>query len=110
MAEGGFVVSESVSVVRVPRLLPAGVDQATRLDGRAGAELKRLVAGLLTGGEQLRLDLSAVTFIDSSGLGAIVSLIKLIGSRGDLEITGVGPRVHEMLQLTHLDRVLRVVA
>lgn len=82
----------------------------SRLDSRAGGELKHRVAALLGGGDHVLLDLSAVDFIDSSGLGAIVSILKLIGSDGDLTITGVGPRVGEALRLTHLDRVLRVAA
>lgn len=81
----------------------------SRLDSRAGSELRHRVAALLGDGDHVLLDLSAVDFVDSSGLGAIVSILKLIGSGGDLTITGVGPRVGETLRLTHLDRVLRVL-
>lgn len=53
------------------------------------------------------LDLSALDFLDSSGIGVIVSALKrLRESGGDLRVTGAQGPVRKVLELTGLDRVL----
>ncbi|HKU94996.1 MAG TPA: anti-sigma factor antagonist, partial [Vineibacter sp.] len=52
------------------------------------------------------LDLGAVEFMDSSGLGAIVALLKRIGRDGDLVLAGTRPAVRKLLQITRIDRIL----
>lgn len=51
------------------------------------------------------LDLSHVSFIDSSGLSAIVTLRKGLGTEGTLSVVGLQPNVATLLRLTRLDRV-----
>ena len=56
----------------------------------------------------LVLDLSDVTFIDSSGLGALIAGLKATRrAGGDLRIAQVPEQVMTVLRLTNLDRVLR---
>ena len=66
-------------------------------------------AGLLgcVGSEAARLavDLHKVDFLDSSGLGALVSLLKAVRPDGELVLFGVRPSLREILRLTHLDSV-----
>ena len=50
------------------------------------------------------LDMSRVEFLDSSGLGALVAVMKLLPSKR-LEIAGAGPIVLKVLTLTKMDRV-----
>lgn len=53
------------------------------------------------------LEMSAVSFIDSSGLAALVSGLKATRERGGwLKLAGVTPTVLQILKLTKLDRVL----
>ena len=54
------------------------------------------------------LDLGAVSFIDSSGLGALISSLKTIGSDGHLVISGACGTVATMFKLTRMDKILRV--
>lgn len=56
-------------------------------------------------GAKLVIDLSRVDFIDSSGLGALVSLLKAVRPDGDLVLFGMKSGVREILRLTHLDAV-----
>ena len=56
-------------------------------------------------GAQLAIDLSKVDFMDSSGLGVLVSLLKSVRPAGDLVLFGMRPSVAEILRLTHLDSV-----
>lgn len=55
----------------------------------------------------LELDLGGVTFIDSSGLGALVKIQRAATERGrQLTLTSVPASVERILQLTGLDSVL----
>jgi anti-sigma B factor antagonist len=58
-----------------------------------------------SGQNQIVLDLSGVDFIDSSGLGAIVSCLKRIGPRGSLAVAGATGAVSRLFSLTRMDRV-----
>jgi len=58
----------------------------------------------------LDLDLSALTFLDSSGLGALISLHKTLRSRnGSVRLLKPAPNVLQILELTRLHRVFEIV-
>ncbi|MBO0613434.1 MAG: hypothetical protein RL122_2846 [Pseudomonadota bacterium] len=81
----------------------------TRMDAAVAPELKHQIAQLLDdGATRIVLDLSQVTFMDSSSLGALVSLLKMVGNRGDLIIAGAKGIVAELFKLTRMDRVFRM--
>jgi anti-anti-sigma factor len=68
-----------------------------------------LDAHLSAGRRYLRLDLSEVTFLDASTLGAIAHFHhRALDRRGTLVLTGARPPVTRMLRLTGLDDVLFV--
>lgn len=80
-----------------------------RLDAAIAPELKVQVTQLVEeGAQRIILDLSEVTFMDSSSLGALVGLLKMIGSRGDLVIAGATGIVADLFKLTRMDRVFRM--
>lgn len=55
------------------------------------------------------LDLSRVSFIDSSGVGAIVYLFKRLKALGrNLELTGVHGQVRELIELLRVHKALPV--
>jgi anti-sigma B factor antagonist len=58
------------------------------------------------GGQRLVVDLSATRFIDSSGLGALVSVLRKLSGPGSLVLRGVTPSVERALRLARLDRIL----
>ena len=81
-----------------------------RIDARSASDLRQAVSSLISGGaEWLVLDLSEVETIDSSGLGAIVSSLKLLGGKGDLAIAGARPAVRELFAVTRMDQVFRMI-
>lgn len=52
------------------------------------------------------VDLSRATFIDSDGLGALVSVHKHVVSKGGrARLVGVSPRVRELLRMTRMEEV-----
>lgn len=60
-------------------------------------------------GNKLILDFSQTTFIDSSGVGALVSNLKIANERSiELLLRGVHPQVMAVLSMTGLDQVLTI--
>ena len=51
------------------------------------------------------LDLSQVSFIDSSGLGAIVASMKQMDAAARLDLSGLTPTVEKVFRLTRMDTV-----
>jgi len=70
--------------------------------------LKARIDDLVAAGkERLVVDLHAVDFIDSSGLGALIGGLKAARQQGgDLRIAAAGDQVRAVLKLTNLDRIL----
>lgn len=54
------------------------------------------------------LDLSRVAFLDSSGLGAVVAVMKAIGPERKLELSGLTPTVQKVFHLTRMDSVFTI--
>lgn len=80
-----------------------------RLDARMASEFKDSLGRIIEAGHRrIVLNLGAVDFVDSSGLGAIVSSLKKLGPAGDLVICEVAANVGEMFKLTRMDRVFRI--
>lgn len=80
--------------------------QEKRLDSRFAVEFKNKVGELINSGNRLLvIDLSNVDFIDSSGIGCLVSCLKLLGLKGKIAIFGLNQPVEAMFRLTRMDRV-----
>jgi anti-sigma B factor antagonist len=79
-----------------------------RIDAAAAPAFKaELQENVAPGARRVLVDLSAVKFVDSTGLGVFVSLLKMMGKDGMLAITGSQPAVRRLFQLTGMDRVFR---
>ena len=89
---------------RVAVLRPTG-----RLNMVAAPALRSLVESTVAEGQsRIVVDLSQTTFVDSSGLGALIAGLKAARQAdGDLRIAEVPQQVMTVLRLTNLDRVLR---
>ncbi len=81
-----------------------------RLDAHNSGELKSQMLKLFEDGKHnLVVDLQAVRFVDSSGLGALVSGFKNASSRnGSLKLSGLQLQVKSMFELTRLHRVFEI--
>jgi anti-sigma B factor antagonist len=94
-------------------LEPAGEDTTVirphgRLNMVTAPSLKEIVTTAIeTGTPRIIIDLADVDFMDSSGLGALVSVLKSARQAGgDLRISSPSDQVRMVLTLTNLDRVL----
>ena len=81
-----------------------------RFDAHGAADFKARVGEHLDRGERkLVLDLGEVDFVDSSGLGAILSVVRRMSGTGSLMLSDCRPGVLELMKLTRLDRVFQIV-
>lgn len=77
-----------------------------RITADASGQLKeKIVSYVAQGYKYIVVDLSEVTFIDSSGLGALISSLKLVGDDGKLAVSGTKSTVLTTFKLTRMDRV-----
>lgn len=58
--------------------------------------------------QRVLLDLSRVSFLDSSGLGAVVAVMKALGPDRKLELAGLTPTVQKVFRLTRMDGVFTI--
>ena len=90
----------NVAVVLVP------VDE---LDASNAGELKRDIAPILEANSQLVIDLSRVRFVDSSGLGAMLSCLRQVSARGgDLKLCGMSRQVSATFELVRMYRIFDI--
>ncbi len=79
------------------------------LDVSVAPAFKEAMAAILGRSDKIVLDLSAVTFIDSSGVGAILFCMRRLASRGgDLKVCCLQASVRTVLELVRLHRVLDI--
>ncbi len=81
-----------------------------RLDAHNSGELKSEMQKMFEEGRKdILVDLKDVRFIDSSGLGALVSGFKnAISHQGNLKLSSLQPQVKSMFELTRLHRVFEI--
>lgn len=84
--------------------------QEERIDAHNSAELKALMLDALERGEtNIVMQLGKVRFIDSSGLGALLSGYKnAAANNGKLVLANIQPQVLSMFELTRLNRVFEI--
>ena len=80
-----------------------------RIDAAAAIQFKDKIKELTATQETpVVLDLSEVDFVDSSGLGAIVAAMKLLGSERPLHLAGLTPIVAKVFALTRMEKVFKI--
>lgn len=89
-----------VVTVREPR-----IDAASAI--RFKDEMRRVTDGH---DGRVVLDLGMVGFLDSSGLGAVVSAMKQLGPGRRLELAALTPTVAKVFRLTRMDTVFTIHA
>lgn len=77
-----------------------------RIDAAAAIKFKdKMRDATSQGPAHIVLDLSNVTFVDSSGLGAIVAAMKQLNGERRLDLAGLTPDVAKVFRLTRMDTV-----
>jgi anti-anti-sigma factor len=81
-----------------------------RLDLTSASELKDASRDIIDKQNcKLILNMEAVDFINSSGLGALVSILKDVrSSKGTIKLTGLAPYVKEIFDITQLSNIFDI--
>ena len=80
-----------------------------RVDAAVAIQFKGAVMDATkNAGARVILDMSLVDFLDSSGLGAVVAIMKLLAPATKLELAGLTPIVAKVFRLTRMDQVFTI--
>src|ERR1700690_637948 len=91
---------ESVAVAAVP------VDE---LDASNAGEFKRDIRPVFQANFRLVLDLSRLRFVDSSGLGPMLSCLRQLSAKsGDLKLCGMSKQVRALFELVRMHRIFDI--
>jgi anti-sigma B factor antagonist len=91
---------DSVAVATVP---------VVELDASNAGEFKRDMAPVLQANTRLVLDLSLLRFVDSSGLGAMLSCLRQLSAKsGDLKLCGMSKQVRGLFELVRMHRIFDI--
>lgn len=86
-----------------------GTVESKVLDAGTTAAFKEAMKPLLQDGAKIVLDLSKVEFIDSSGLGALVSSLRQAhGMNAEIKLFGLRKPVRALFELVRMHRVFEV--
>jgi anti-sigma B factor antagonist len=79
------------------------------LDASNSPEFKRDIAPVLQANTKLVLDLSRLRFVDSSGLGAMLSCLRQLSAKnGDLKLCGLTKQVRAAFELVRMHRIFDI--
>lgn len=79
------------------------------LDASNVREFKEAVQALIHGRTRVVLDMSGVKFVDSSGLGALISCLRLLNSqKGDFKLCSMSKTVRALFELMRMHRVFNI--
>lgn len=80
-----------------------------RLDASVAAAFKEAITREIGDDQKaLIVDFSKIDFIDSSGLGTLVSLLKMMNGKGEMTLCALNPSIRNMFNLTRMDRIFRI--
>lgn len=80
-----------------------------RLDASNVREFKDAVQSMTKDATQVVLDLSGVKFVDSSGMGTLISCLRqLNGRKGDLRMCCMSTTVRALFELMRMHRVFSI--
>lgn len=80
-----------------------------RIDAATAIQFKERMRDITKDGQhRVVLDLARVQFLDSSGLGAIVAVKKLLGPDRVMDLAGLTPTVEKVFRLTRMDTVFTI--
>ena len=92
--------TDDIAIVNIP-----GED----LDAHNAKNFKKSIEPLLSENLRIVFDLSELNFVDSSGLGAILSCLRRLNSAGgDLKLCGLSTSVRALFELVRMHRIFDI--
>src|SRR5215510_302239 len=79
------------------------------LDASNAPKFKRDIAPVLKANSKVVFDVGQLRFVDSSGLGAILSCLRQLNAKGgDLKLCGLSPSVRAPFALVRMHTILKI--
>ncbi len=83
--------------------------QGETLDASNAKAFRSALAPVLAPGAKLVFDLKGVRFVDSSGLGTLLSCLRQVhGSGGDLKLCDMAKAVRALFELVRMTRIFEI--
>ena len=80
-----------------------------RLDGKAPAQLRKELATQLEKTSFMIVDCSALEYMDSSGLGALLACLRVaVAKKGDIRLAALAPKLKMLFELTRANKVFAI--
>lgn len=92
--------SQSVTIAEIP---------VKELDASNAGDLKSAMASILENSPKVVMDVRRMQFIDSSGLGAILSCLRQVSAKGgDLKLCCMTRQVRAAFELVRMNRIFDI--
>lgn len=83
--------------------------ESNHLDAGNTTQFRNAVSGAIAGRKGVLIDLTDVQFVDSSGLGALLSCLRQISADGGrLRLCGISRTVRSLFELVRMHRVFEI--
>ena len=90
-------------------IVVVGLAEPGTLEASNVGPFRETMANLVKDATRLVIDMGNVTFLDSSGLGALVAVWRSLSSRdGEMKLCRIGPSVRTVFELTRIHRVFEI--
>jgi anti-sigma B factor antagonist len=91
---------ENIAIAEIP---------VEELDASNAGEMKRDMAPILNANNRVVIDLSRLQFVDSSGLGAVLSCLRQLSAKGgELKLCGMTKQVRAAFELVRMHRIFEI--
>ena len=103
MAANPVVPNPELELNTERKTAEAVVHASGRITAATSAQLQSVIRGLFPGNKRVILDLKDVHYVDSSGIGALVSVHMAAGkAQSALILANLQPRIRDLFELTRL--------
>lgn len=94
---------------KVRDIIVVGLAEPGTLEASNVEPFREAMANLVEGTTRLLIDMGNITFLDSSGLGALVAIWRSVSARdGEMKLCRIGPMVRTVFELTRIHRIFEI--
>ncbi len=94
---------------KVRDIVVVGLAEPGTLEASNIEPFREAMANLVEGATRLLIDMGNVTFLDSSGLGALVAIWRSVSAKdGEMKLCRIGSMVRTVFELTRIHRIFEI--